>query len=119
MSFPAICSLTQHKTCQQEQSERQSIVELMTRHCYLPTVIMAEKGSQFRSEVVNQTAQALDKRISHASTKHSQTIGIFGRIHAAMKASLKISAGGRREINHRCEQRVAMNHNTSCNESLT
>ena len=33
------------------------IIDVMTRHCYLPTVILTDKGSQFRSEVVNQIAQ--------------------------------------------------------------
>ena len=32
------------------------IIDVMTRHCYLPTVILTDKGSQFRSEVVNQIA---------------------------------------------------------------
>ena len=30
------------------------IIDVMTRHCYLPTVILTDKGSQFRSEVVNK-----------------------------------------------------------------
>ena len=29
------------------------LIDVMTRHCYLPTVILTDKGSQFRSEVVN------------------------------------------------------------------
>ena len=65
------------------------IIDVMTRHCYLPTVILTDKGSQFRSDVVNQVAQTLDIRISHASTKHAQTIGILERTHASLKTSLK------------------------------
>ena len=30
-----------------------SIIDVMARHCYLPVVILTDKGSQFRSEVVN------------------------------------------------------------------
>ena len=44
------------------------IIDVMTRHCYLPTVIVIDKRSQFRSDVVNQIAQTLDIRISHAPT---------------------------------------------------
>ena len=66
-----------------------SIIDVMTRHCYLPTVILTDKGSQFRSEVVNQIAQTLDIGISHASTKHAQTIDILERTHASMKTSQK------------------------------
>ena len=74
------------------------IIDVMTRHCYLPTVILTDKGSQFRSDVVNQIAQTLDITISHASTKHAQTIGILERTHASLKTSLKISTGERRSM---------------------
>ena len=80
------------------------IIDVMTRHCYLPTVILTDKGSQFRSDVVNQIAQTLDIRISHASTKHAQTIGILERTHASLKTSLKISTGERRSMWHKYVQ---------------
>ena len=66
------------------------IVDAMTRHSCVPTVIMTNKGSQFRSEVVNQNAQTLNIRLYHASTKHTQTIGILERTHAFLKTSLEI-----------------------------
>ena len=94
------------------------IIDVMTRHCYLPTVILTDKGSQFRSEVVNQIAQTLDIRISHASTKHAQTIGILERTHASLKTSLKISTGERRSMWHKYVQIAVMNYNTSYHESL-
>ena len=61
------------------------INDVMTRHCYLPTIMLTDKGSQFRSDIVNQITQTLDIRISHASTKHAQTIGILERTHASLK----------------------------------
>ena len=94
------------------------IIDVMTRHCYLPTIILTDKGSQFRSEVVNQIAQTLDIRISHASTKHAQTIGILERTHASLKTSLKISTGERRSMRHKYVQIAVMNYNTSYHESL-
>ena len=39
-----------------------STIDVMTRHYYLPKVILAHKGSQFRSEVVIQIATTLDIR---------------------------------------------------------
>ena len=33
------------------------IVDVMTRHAYLPTLILSDKGSQFRSEVVAEITQ--------------------------------------------------------------
>ena len=94
------------------------IIDVMTRHCYLPTVILTDKGSQFRSDVVNQIAQTLDIRISHASTKHAQTIGILERTHASLKTSLKKSTGERRSMWHKYVQIAVMNYNTSYHESL-
>ena len=94
------------------------IIDVMTRHCYLPTVILTDKGSQFRSEVVDQIARTLDIRISHATTKHAQTIGILERTHASLKTSLKISTGERRSMWHKYVQIAVMNYNTSYHESL-
>ena len=94
------------------------IIDVMTRHCYLPTVILTDKGSQFRSEIVNQIAQTLDIRINHASTKHAQTIGILERTHASLKTSLKISTGERRSMWHKYVQIAVMNYNTSYHENL-
>ena len=68
------------------------ILHVMARNWYIPTVILTDKGSQFRSELVNQIAQTLDIRIRHASTKHAQIIETLERIHA----SLKNSTGERR-----------------------
>ena len=90
----------------------------MTRHCYLPTVILTDKGSQFRPDVVNQIAQALHIRISHALTKHAQTIGILERVHASLKTSLKISPGERCSMWHKDVQIAVMNYNTSYHENL-
>ena len=67
------------------------IVDVMTRHAYLPTLILSDKGSQFRSEVVAKITQILEIQISLASTKHAQTIGILERTHASTKTALKIS----------------------------
>ena len=50
------------------------IIDVMTRHGYLPTIILTDKGSQFRSEVVNQIAQTLDIRLSHASIKYAKRL---------------------------------------------
>ena len=94
------------------------IIDVMPRHCYLPTIILTDKRSQFRSDVVNQIAQTLDIRISHASTKHAQTIGILERTHASLKTSLKISTVERRSMWHKYVQIAVMNYNTSYHESL-
>ena len=94
------------------------IIDVMTRHCFLPTVLLTDKGSQFRSEVVNQIDQTLEIRISHVSTKHAQTIGILERTHAYLKTSLKISTGERRSMWQLYVQIAVKNDNTSYHGNL-
>ena len=94
------------------------IVDVMTRHAYLPTLILSDKGSQFRSEVVAEITQLLEIQISHASTKHAQTIGILERTHASIKTALKISTGERRSMWHKYVQIAVMNYNTTYHETL-
>ena len=93
-------------------------VDVMTRHAYLPTLILSDKGSQFRSEIVAKKTQILEIQISHASTKHAQTIGIQERTHASIKAALKITTGERRPIWHKYVQIAVMNYNKTYHETL-
>ena len=92
------------------------ISDVMTRRCHLPLVILTDNGSQFTSEMVNQIAQTLAIRNSHASTKHAQTNGILERTHEPSKTSLKKSTRERRSMWHKDEHRAVMN--TSYHESL-
>ena len=60
------------------------IVDVMTRHAYLPKLKLSNKGSQFRSEVVAETTKLLDIQIK-TSTEHAQKIGILELTHASLK----------------------------------
>ena len=90
----------------------------MTRHAYLTTLILSEKGSQFRSEAVAEITQILEIQINHASTKHAQTIGILEKTHASIRTALKISTGERRSMWHKHVQIAVMNYNTTYHETL-
>ena len=92
-------------------------VDVMTRHAYLPTLILSDKGSQFRSGIVAEITHILEIQISHASTKHAQTIGILERTHASIKTALKTSTGERRSMWHKYVQIAVMNHNTTYHET--
>ena len=65
------------------------IVDVMNRHAYSPKLILSDKGSQFRSDVVTETSKILETQINHASTKHARTIGILERTHESIKTALK------------------------------
>ena len=90
----------------------------MTRHAYLPMLILTDKASQFRSEIVAEITRTLEIQISHASTKHAQTIGILERTHASIKTALKISSSERRSMWHKYVQIAVMNYNTTYHETL-
>ena len=70
------------------------IVDVMTRHAYLATFVLSDKGSPIRSEVVAMITEIVKIQISHASTKHAQTKGVLERTHASIKTAVEISTGG-------------------------
>ena len=94
------------------------IVDVMTRHAYLPTLILSDKGSQFRSEVVAEIPQILEIQISQVSTKHAQNIGTLERTHASIKTALKISTGERRSMWLKYVQTAVMNYNTTYHKTV-
>ena len=65
------------------------MIDIMTRHANLPTLIMKDKGSIFVSHVIHEVAELLSINLKHATTKHAQTIGVLERAHATIKTSLK------------------------------
>ena len=105
----------QHRMPQHVQSDDALSMSRLDMHTYL-TLILSDKVSQFRSEVVAEITQILEIQISHASTKHAQTIGILERTHASIKTALKISTGERRSMWHKYVQIAVMNYNTTCQQ---
>ena len=77
------------------------IINIMTRHAYLPTLILTDKGSVFVSQVVHEVAGTLGINLKHATTKHAQTIGVLERAHATIKTSLKMASGEYRKQWHK------------------
>ena len=51
------------------------IIEKMTRHAYLPILIIKDKGSVFVSQVIHEVADFLGINLKHATTKHSKPSG--------------------------------------------
>ena len=94
------------------------VFDIITRHCYLPTTIITDKGSQFISEAMKQTTDLLGTHLKHAITKHAQTIGILERSHASLKESLKIMTGERRTMWHQLLPMAVLNYDTSYHSSL-
>ena len=74
------------------------MINIMTKHAYLPTTLISDKGTAFTSQVIKEVAGVLGITLKHATTKHTQTIGLLERSHASMKQALKIETGERRSL---------------------
>ena len=94
------------------------IINIMTKHAYLPTTIISDKGSAFTSQVIKEVTNALGITLKHATTKHAQTIGMLERTHDALKRTLKIETGERRSMWHKYVHIAVLNHNTSYHSSI-
>ena len=90
----------------------------MTKHAYLPTTLISDKGTAFTSHVIKEVAGVLGITLKHATTKHAQTIGLLERSHASIKQSLKIETGERRSLWHKYISIAVLNYNTSYHPSI-
>ena len=90
----------------------------MTKHAYLPTTLISDKGTAFTSHVIKEVAGVLGITLKHATTKHAQTIGLLERSHASIKQALKIETGERRSLWHKYINFAVLNYNTSYHTSI-
>ena len=98
---------------QDAKSVAQVLINIMTKHAYLPTTLISDKGTAFTSNVIKEVAGVLGITLKHATTKHAQTIGPLERSHASIKQALKIETGERRSLWHKHGSIAVLNYNTS------
>ena len=94
------------------------LINIMTKHAYLPTTLISDKGTAFISHVISEVAGVLGITLKHATTKHAQTIGLLERSHASIKQALKIETGERRSLWHKYVNIAVLNYNTSYHTSI-
>ena len=94
------------------------IIIVMTKHAYLLTTNISDKGSVFMSHVIKEVAEVLGIALQHATTKHAETIGILERTHASLKKTLKSETGERRSMWHKYANIAVLNYNTSYHTSI-
>ena len=58
------------------------IINIMTKHAYLPTTLMSDKDTGVMSQVIKAVAGVLGITLRHATTKHAQIIALLERSHA-------------------------------------
>ena len=90
----------------------------MTKHAYLPTTLITDKGTAFTSKIIDEITKILGITLKCATTKHPQTIGKLGRTHASLKKNLKMVSGEYRRQWHKYLPLAVLNYNTTYNSSI-
>ena len=90
----------------------------MTKHTYLPTTLITDKGTAFTSIIIAEIAQILVITLECATTKHPRTIGKLERTHASLKTNLKMACGEYRRQMHKYLPLAVLNQNTSYHASI-
>ena len=65
----------------------------MTKHTYLRTTLVSDKGSAWMSHVIKVLAGVLGITLKHATAKHAQRTGLLQQSQASIKQALKIGTG--------------------------
>ena len=94
------------------------LINILTKHAYLPTTLISDKGTAFVSHVIKEVASVLGITLKHATTKHAQTIGLLERSQASIKQALKIETGERRSLWQKNVIIAVLNCNTSHHTSI-
>ena len=95
-----------------------AVKDILTKHAYLPTTLITDKGTAFTSTIIAEITQILGITLKCATTKHSQTIGKLERTHASLKTNLKMACGEYRRQWHKYLSLAVLNHNTSYHASI-
>ena len=103
---------------QDAKAVAQVLINIMTKHAYLPTTLISDKGTAFTSNVITEVAGVLGITLKHATTKHAQTIGLLERYHASIKQALKIDTGERTSLWHKYVSIAVLKYNTSYHASI-
>ena len=103
---------------QDAKTVAQVLINVMTKHAYLPTTLISENGTAFTSNVIKELAGFLGITLKHATTKNAQTIGLLEQSHVSIKQALKIETGERRSLWHKYVSIAVLNYNTSYHASI-
>ena len=94
------------------------MIDIITKHTYLPTTLITDKGSAFTSIIVAEITRILGITLKCATTKHPQTIGKLERTHASLKTNLKMASGEYRRQWHKYLPLAVLNYNTTYHSSI-
>ena len=96
----------------------QVTIDILTKHSYLPTTLIANKGSAFTSTNVAKVIQSLGIPLKCAAKEHLQTIGKLERTFASLKTNLKMASREHRRQWHKYLPLAVLNYNTTYHFSI-
>ena len=96
----------------------EALLDIFTKHAYVPKHIITDKGSAFTSQVITELMEKAGIKVSHATIKHAQTIGMIERSHQRLKQILKINVSADRPQWDRYVNLSVMAHNTTYHQTL-
>ena len=94
------------------------LINILTKHAYLPTTLISDKGTAFMSQVIKQVAGVLGITLKHATAKHAQTIGLHKGAHASIKKALMIETGQWRSLWQKYVSIAVLNYKTFYHTSV-
>ena len=94
------------------------LIDIMTKHTYLPTTIITDKGTAFTSKIIAEITEIFGITLKCATTKHPQTIGKLEKTHASLKTNLKMASGEYRRQWHKYLPLAVLNYNTNYHSSI-
>ena len=94
------------------------LIDIMTKHTYLPTTLITDKGTAFTSKIIAEITETLGITLKCATTKHPQTIGKLERTLATLKINLKRASGEYRRQWHKYLPLAVLNCNTTYHSSI-
>ena len=95
-----------------------ALLQIFTRHAYVPKTIITDKGTAFTSSIMTELMKTAGIQIEHATVKHAQTIGMVERSHQKLKQILKINVAADSPQWDKYVNLVVMAHNTTYHQSL-
>ena len=94
------------------------IINIMTKHAYLPIKIISDRGSAFVYQVIREVADVLGVTLEHVTIKNAETIGMFKRTNASLRKALKIETEDQKPTWHKYANIAVLNHSTSYHTSM-
>ena len=90
----------------------------MTKHAYLPTTLITDKGTAFTSTIIAEITQILGITLKSPTTEHPQTIGKLERPLSSLKTNLKMACEEYRRQLHKYLPLAHLFHKTSYHASI-